>query len=115
MTRSRGTHVKEDAMPRHSGPLTASAAPSLTGGNLILVVIVAVIAIGALAVAGYLVREVLAASEGSENMKRIAAAVQERAAAYLARPFRTLGGFAVVAFFLPLALPADNLRVRIGR
>jgi K(+)-stimulated pyrophosphate-energized sodium pump len=102
-------------MPRHSGPLLAGAAPSLTGGNLTIVVVVAVIALGALGVAGYLVREVLAAGEGTENMKRIAVAVQEGAAAYLARQFRTLGGFAVVAFFLLLALPADNWSVRIGR
>ncbi|HEV2342512.1 MAG TPA: sodium/proton-translocating pyrophosphatase, partial [Actinocrinis sp.] len=102
-------------MPRLYEPLLASAAPSLSGGNLTLVVIVAVIALGALGVAGYLVREVLAAGEGSENMKRIAVAVQEGAAAYLARQFRTLGGFAVVAFFLLLALPADNWSVRIGR
>jgi K(+)-stimulated pyrophosphate-energized sodium pump len=102
-------------MPRLTGQQLISAGPSLTGGNLTLVVIVAVVALGALAVAGYLVREVLAASEGSENMRRIAAAVQEGAAAYLARQFRTLGGFAVVAFFLLLALPADNWSVRIGR
>jgi len=100
-------------MPRLTEPQLASAA--LTGGNLTLVVVVAVVALGALAVAGYLVREVLAASEGSENMKRIAVAVQEGASAYLARQFRTLGGFAVVAFFLLLALPADNWNVRIGR
>src|SRR6185437_6986388 len=112
--RSRGIHVKEDAMPRLSGQHLA-AAVSLTGGNLTLVVIVAVIALAALGVAAYLVREVLAAGEGSENMKRIAVAVQEGAAAYLARQFRTLGGFAVVAFFLLLALPADNWSVRIGR
>ncbi len=101
-------------MPRLPGQQLASAV-SLTGGNLTLVVIVAVIALAALGVAAYLVREVLAAGEGSENMKRIAAAVQEGAAAYLARQFRTLGGFAVVAFFLLLALPADNWSVRIGR
>ncbi len=101
-------------MPRLSGQHLA-AAVSLTGGNLTLVVIVAVIALAALGVAAYLVREVLAAGEGSENMKRIAVAVQEGAAAYLARQFRTLGGFAVVAFFLLLALPADNWSVRIGR
>src|SRR5579859_3469520 len=107
--RSRGTHVKEDAMSRLYEPhLLASAAPSLSGGNLTLVVVVAVIALGALGVAGYLVREVLAAGEGTENMKRIAVAVQEGAAAYLARQFRTLAVFAVGAFFLLLALPADN-------
>ncbi|HEU5427877.1 MAG TPA: sodium-translocating pyrophosphatase, partial [Actinocrinis sp.] len=42
-------------------------------------------------------------------------AVQEGAAAYLARQFRTLGGFAFIAFFLLLALPADNWSVRLGR
>ncbi len=102
-------------MPRLQEPHLASAAVSLTGGNLTLVVVVAVIALGALGVAAYLVREVLAASEGTENMKRIAVAVQEGAAAYLARQFRTLGGFAAVAFFVLLALPADNWNVRIGR
>jgi len=102
-------------MPRLTEPLLASAAPSLSGGNLTIVVVVAVIALGALGVAAYLVREVLAAGEGTENMKRIAVAVQEGAAAYLARQFRTLAGFAVVAFFLLLALPADNWNVRIGR
>ncbi|MGH6657082.1 MAG: sodium-translocating pyrophosphatase, partial [Actinocrinis sp.] len=102
-------------MPRLQEPHLASAAVSLTGGNLTLVIVVAVIALGALGVAAYLVREVLAASEGTENMKRIAVAVQEGASAYLARQFRTLGGFAAIAFFVLLALPADNWNVRIGR
>jgi K(+)-stimulated pyrophosphate-energized sodium pump len=102
-------------MSRLAEPHLALAAPTVSGGNLTLVVVVAVIALAALGVAGYLVREVLAASEGTDNMKRIAAAVQEGASAYLARQFRTLGGFAVVAFFLLLALPADNWSVRIGR
>ncbi|HEV2634346.1 MAG TPA: sodium-translocating pyrophosphatase [Actinocrinis sp.] len=89
--------------------------PVLAGNNLDLVIVVFVVALAALGVAYYLVREVLAASEGTENMKRIALAVQEGASAYLARQFRTLGGFAAVAFFLLLALPADNWNVRIGR
>ncbi|MBW8806525.1 MAG: sodium-translocating pyrophosphatase [Catenulisporales bacterium] len=88
---------------------------SLAGGNLAWIFVVAVIALGALGVAGILVKEVLAASEGTENMKRIAAAVQEGASAYLARQFRTLAVFAVVAFFLLLALPADDWSQRIGR
>jgi K(+)-stimulated pyrophosphate-energized sodium pump len=87
----------------------------LAGGNLAWIFVVAVIALGALGVAGILVKEVLAASEGTENMKRIAAAVQEGASAYLARQFRTLAMFAVVAFFLLLALPADDWSQRIGR
>jgi K(+)-stimulated pyrophosphate-energized sodium pump len=87
----------------------------LAGGNLAWIFVVAVIALGALGVAGILVKEVLAASEGTENMKRIAAAVQEGASAYLARQFRTLAIFAGVAFFLLLALPADDWSQRIGR
>ena len=87
----------------------------LTGGNLTTVVVVAVIALAALGVAALLVREVLAASEGTERMKEIAAAVQEGAAAYLSRQFRTLGIFAVVVFFVLFALPAETTSERIGR
>ena len=47
-------------------------AVSVSGGNLTLVVIVAVIALLALAVAGWLVRDVLAASQGTEKMQEIA-------------------------------------------
>jgi K(+)-stimulated pyrophosphate-energized sodium pump len=101
-------------MPRLSEP-TLAAAPTLSGGNFTLVILVAIVALAALAVAGYLVREVNAASEGTEKMKQIAGAVQEGATAYLARQFRTLSLFAAVAFFLLLALPADNWNVRIGR
>jgi K(+)-stimulated pyrophosphate-energized sodium pump len=90
-------------------------AVGVTGGNLILVVIVAVIALLALAVAGGLVREVLAASQGTEKMQEIARAVQEGAAAYLRRQFRTLGVFVVVIFFVLLLLPADSAGVRWGR
>ena len=62
------------------------------------VMIVAAIAIGALLVAGYLVREVLAAGEGTDSMKNIAAAVQEGATAYLNRQFKTLSVFVVLVF-----------------
>ena len=41
----------------------------LTGNNVVLVGIVAVIGLAALVVAGILVREVLAADEGTERMK----------------------------------------------
>jgi K(+)-stimulated pyrophosphate-energized sodium pump len=89
--------------------------PVLAGNNMDLVFLVAAVALAALVVAFYLRREVLAASEGTEKMKEIADAVQEGASAYLARQFRTLVGFAGIAFLLLLALPADNLNVRIGR
>src|ERR1700761_8074950 len=102
-------------MPWPQGPNLASAAPSLSGGNFTLVILVAIVALVALVVAGYLMREVRAASEGTEKMKEIAAAVQEGATAYLARQLRTLSIFAGVAFLLLLALPADNWNERIGR
>ncbi len=87
----------------------------LTGNNVVLVAIVAVIGLAALAVAGILVREVLSASEGTERMKEIGAAVQEGASAYLNRQFKTLSIFAVVVFFLLFLLPAETNSERIGR
>jgi len=87
----------------------------LTGNNVVLVAIVAVIALAALVVAGILVREVLAASEGTPRMKEIGAAVQEGASAYLNRQFKTLSIFAVIVFFLLFLLPAETNGERIGR
>lgn len=91
------------------------AAVEVSGGNLVLVIVVALIALGALAMAAMFRQEVLAAGEGTDNMKTIAQAVQEGANAYLQRQFRTLAIFAAVAFFLLLALPADDATVRIFR
>ena len=76
--------------------------------HLTLVAIVGVIAIVALFMAYVFRREVLAAGDGTVNMQNIAQAVQEGATAFLSRQFRTLGIFAVVAFFLLLALPAHT-------
>jgi len=87
----------------------------LTGGNLTIVIVVAVIALLALVVAAVLVREVLSASEGTEKMREIAAAVQEGASAYLNRQFKTLAIFAVIVFFVLFVLPADTTSERIGR
>ncbi|WP_016906408.1 sodium-translocating pyrophosphatase [Streptomyces xiaopingdaonensis] len=87
----------------------------LTTGNRSLVIVIAVVALAALGVALVLVRQVLAAGEGTESMRKIAAAVQEGANAYLARQLRTLGIFAVVVFFLLLLLPADDMTQRLGR
>ena len=106
--------VKEDGCLRHN-LAAGGGAVSVTGSNLTWVVVVAVIALLALAVAGWLVREVLAASQGTEKMQEIARAVQEGAAAYLRRQFRTLGVFVVVIFFVLLLLPADAAGVRWGR
>ncbi len=91
------------------------AVVQLEGTNLVLVIVIAVIALAALGMAAMFRTEVLAASEGTDNMKNIALAVQEGASAYLRRQFRTLGIFAAVAFVALLALPADDVGVRIGR
>jgi len=97
--------------------VSASAANSVSvsGSNLTWVIIVAVVALLALGVAGVLVREVLAASQGTQRMQEIARAVQEGAAAYLRRQFRTLGVFVVIIFFVLLILPADTPGIRWGR
>ncbi|MDV5146632.1 sodium-translocating pyrophosphatase [Streptomyces sp. SBC-4] len=94
---------------------TSLAAAVLTSGNRTIVVVVAAVALGALLVAQLLVRQVLAAGEGTEKMKEIAAAVQEGANAYLARQLRTLAVFAVAVFFLLMLLPADDWSQRAGR
>jgi K(+)-stimulated pyrophosphate-energized sodium pump len=88
---------------------------ALTGGDRGLVAVVAVIALAALVVGYFLSREVLAAGQGTTRMQEIAKAVQEGAAAYLNRQFRTLGVFAVIVFLLLFALPADSWGERIGR
>jgi K(+)-stimulated pyrophosphate-energized sodium pump len=93
----------------------ASQEVALTGSNYTTVAIVALIALAALGVAAVLVRQVLAADEGTVNMKNIAKAIQEGASAYLNRQFRTLAIFAVLVFFLLFLLPADTQNERIGR
>src|SRR5438132_5832440 len=101
-------------MIRHVSALAANPV-SVSGSNLTWVIIVAVVALLALGVAGVLVREVLAAGQGTQKMQEIALAVQEGAAAYLRRQFRTLGVFVVIIFFVLLLLPADGAGVRWGR
>src|SRR3954452_11470163 len=81
---------------------------SLSGGDITLVVITLVIAVGALAFAYYLVRAVLSADQGTAKMQDIARAVQEGAGAYLRREFGTLAIFAVIVFLLLLALPVTE-------
>ena len=93
----------------------AANTASVSGSNLTWVVIVAVVALLALGVAGVLVREVLSAGQGTQKMQEIAKAVQEGAAAYLRRQFKTLGVFVVIIFFVLLLLPADTGGVRWGR
>ena len=92
----------------------SDAVVSLSGSNVAFVVVIAVIALIALAMAVRLRAEVLHAGEGTSSMQTIAVAVQEGAAAYLARQFKTLAIFAVLAFFLLFVLPGEA-HVRIGR
>jgi K(+)-stimulated pyrophosphate-energized sodium pump len=87
----------------------------LSGGDYTVVGVIAAVALGALAVGAVLMREVLAARQGTPRMQEIGRAVQEGASAYLNRQFKTLSGFAAVVFLLLFALPADDLRERIGR
>ncbi|MBO1030566.1 sodium-translocating pyrophosphatase [Tessaracoccus sp. SD287] len=81
---------------------------SLSSGSVTIVVVIA--ALAALAVAMSLVyrAQVLRAADGTDSMRAIALAVQEGAGAYLARQFRTLGIFAVVAFVALLILPVHG-------
>ncbi|MBX6389426.1 MAG: sodium-translocating pyrophosphatase [Frankia sp.] len=101
--------------PIHALQQPAGSGIDLTGGQLGLVAGVAFIAAFALLVAGYLVREVLAASQGGPKMIEVGAAVQEGAAAYLRRQFKTLAGFVIVIPFVLLALPAEDVGARVGR
>jgi K(+)-stimulated pyrophosphate-energized sodium pump len=99
--------------------MTASAAAlstvQVTGSNLNITYVVLAVALGALGIAFALRQQVLAASDGTDKMREIAEAVQEGAAAYLARQFRTLSYFVGIVFFLLLALPADTNALRVGR
>ncbi|NKY15946.1 sodium-translocating pyrophosphatase [Streptomyces somaliensis] len=102
-----------DPRPAH-GPVSSTAAV-LTGENRTVVAVIALVALIALLVARLLVRQVLAAGEGTESMKRIAAAIQEGANAYLARQLRTVAVFAAGVFLLLMPLPADDWAQRLGR
>jgi K(+)-stimulated pyrophosphate-energized sodium pump len=76
---------------------------------------VMLVSVLALVVAFVLVRQVLAADQGTDRMREIGAAIQEGSRAYLNRQFRTVAVFVALLFFLLLLLEADNTSVRIGR
>ncbi|MDQ6848579.1 MAG: sodium-translocating pyrophosphatase [Actinomycetota bacterium] len=93
------------------------ALPAISNGEKGLVAVILVIAIAALVFAIVLIKEVLKADQGTAKMQEIAKAVQEGAAAYLNRQFRTLAVFAVIVFVLLLLLPVNEggANVRVGR
>ena len=97
--------------------MRASSSQSLVtveGSNLTYVYVVLAISLIALGIAWALRAQVLAQSDGTAKMREIAEAVQEGAAAYLARQFRTLSYFVGIVFVLLFALPGD-MDIRIGR
>ncbi|WP_332644688.1 sodium-translocating pyrophosphatase [Aeromicrobium sp.] len=86
----------------------------LSNDNTIIVSVVAGVGVLALILAAVFRAEVLKASEGTAKMQEIGQAVQEGAAAYLGRMFKTLAVFALLAFGLLFVLPGDS-DIRIGR
>jgi len=101
-----------------SAPYLAAAGgdlASVAAGDKALVYLVLLTSLVALGFAALFAREVLAAGQGTPKMIEIATAVQEGAAAYLRRQFRTLAVFAVIVFLLLFLLPASGNDVRIGR
>ncbi|HZC71210.1 MAG TPA: sodium-translocating pyrophosphatase [Jatrophihabitans sp.] len=90
---------------------------AITSGQRGFVFVILVLGILALGYAYVLVREVLKYDEGTPKMREISKAVQEGAAAYLNRQFRTLGVFSIIVFVLLFLLPVNEggTSVRIGR
>lgn len=86
----------------------------LSNDNTIIVSVVAGIGVLALIMAAVFRADVLKASEGTQKMQEIGQAVQEGAAAYLGRMFKTLAVFAILAFGLLFLLPGDT-DIRVGR
>ena len=81
---------------------------AISGGQYGVVVVIGVIALLALGFASLLVKEVLKADQGTPKMQEIGQAVQQGAAAYLNRQFRTLAVFSVIVFVLLLILPVNH-------
>jgi len=86
----------------------------LSNDNTIILFVVAGVGALALILAWVFRAEVLKASEGTEKMQEIGLAVQEGAAAYLGRMFKTLAVFAVIAFGLLFLLPGET-DIKVGR
>jgi K(+)-stimulated pyrophosphate-energized sodium pump len=94
---------------------TGEELASVADGDDVIVYLILLTSLVALGFAAVFAKEVLAAGQGTPKMIEIAKAVQEGAAAYLNRQFRTLAVFAVIVFGLLFLLPADTTSVRVGR
>jgi K(+)-stimulated pyrophosphate-energized sodium pump len=110
--------VLHGVLAQEGGPINAVFGSFETNALWVILVISLV----ALAFAYYLVREVLAAPEGSEKMRAIARSIQIGAKAYLNRQFRTVAVFmAVLTVLLFFALPVpenaahSEFALRFGR
>jgi K(+)-stimulated pyrophosphate-energized sodium pump len=97
--------------------VTALPLADISSGQKGLVAVIGLIALAALVYAFVLVKEVLKSDQGTPKMQEIAKAVQEGAAAYLNRQFRTLAVFSVIVFVLLFLLPVNEggTSVRVGR
>ena len=101
----------------HSRALAKESSLNLvqvSGSNLNYVYVILGISLLALAVAYALRAQVLAQGVGTAKMQEIAEAVQEGAAAYLSRQFKTLSVFVAIVFVLLFALPGET-EIRVGR
>jgi K(+)-stimulated pyrophosphate-energized sodium pump len=110
--------VLHGVLAQESGPIDAVFGSFETKALWVILLISLV----ALAFAYYLVREVLAAPEGSPKMREIARSIQIGAKAYLNRQFRTVAVFmAVLTVLLFFALPVpenaahSEFALRLGR
>src|SRR5687767_12553001 len=92
----------------HATLVAAAEDIKISGDDKIFLWAVVGIAVLALILAVVFRAEVLRHSEGTEKMQEIGRAVQEGAAAYLGRQFKTLALFVVVVPFLLLLLPPDD-------
>ncbi|SFB09439.1 K(+)-stimulated pyrophosphate-energized sodium pump [Amycolatopsis marina] len=99
-------------MSRH---FLAASSAELSGGDYGIVAVIAVVALAALVIGYVLLKEVLAAGQGTSKMQEIAKAVQEGATAYLNRQRKTLVIFGAIVFVLLFALPAEDWNEKIGR
>ena len=89
--RGRPLPMSSEEFSWHNATLVAAAGDiDLTNDNTIIVAVVAGVGVLALIMAAVFRAEVLRSAEGTEKMQEIGLAVQEGAAAYLGRMFKTL-------------------------